>query len=387
MAEPRDYGFGDDEKMLRDQARRFLDEHGSVEKLRTLVARDHAIYEKGETPEWDRSAWSKIVELGFAALAVPEECGGAGAKTVAVAAVVEEIGAHAFPSPLVATLFATYALRGASTESADAWLGKIAEGSTAALAITDRHASWDLSRTDVEARSEGDGLVLEGVAAYVQDAAKADFFVVSVRHQGSIALVAVPKDAKGVSVTRDRIVDLTRDQGRVRFDRVFVPASDVVAPAPKGLAALHEALPAILVLVAADLAGTCEWQLRTTAEYARVREQFGKPIGSFQAVKHPIVNMMVGIDMVRSLVYDAACACDHTPERALVAARMAKAKASDVAQFCSGRSVQLHGGIGFTWECDVHLFFKRNQHNQFLFGDGAHHRTKLAEVLVGPLGG
>ena len=147
--------------------------------------------------------------------------------------------------------------------------------------------------------------------------------------------------------------------------------------------AIREATPTLLTLVAADLCGVSEWQLRTTVEYAKVREQFGKPIGAFQAVKHPLVDMMIGIDQARSLVYAAACAIDSEPEQAELLACMAKAKASDVGRFCSGRSVQLHGGIGFTWECDVHVFFKRSSHGQMLFGDGARQRTRIAELLIG----
>jgi alkylation response protein AidB-like acyl-CoA dehydrogenase len=140
-------------------------------------------------------------------------------------------------------------------------------------------------------------------------------------------------------------------------------------------------LPAILTLLAADLCGAAEWQLQTTAEYARVRSQFGRQIGFFQAVKHPIVNMMCAVDRARSRTCAAAAAIDHEPKDALRLARMAKAAASDTGAFCADRSVQLHGGIGFTWECDVHLYFKRTKHHQLLWGDGAYHRARLAETL------
>jgi alkylation response protein AidB-like acyl-CoA dehydrogenase len=135
-------------------------------------------------------------------------------------------------------------------------------------------------------------------------------------------------------------------------------------------------------MVAADMCGAGEWQLQTTAEYAKTRVQFEKVIGFFQAVKHPIVNMMIMIDEARSLVYNAACAIDHEPEQSAVFAHMAKASASDMAAFASGRSVQFHGGMGFTWECFVHLHFKRQLHNQVLYGDAAYHRAKLAEIMM-----
>jgi alkylation response protein AidB-like acyl-CoA dehydrogenase len=129
------------------------------------------------------------------------------------------------------------------------------------------------------------------------------------------------------------------------------------------------------------MCGAGEWQLQTTNAYAQVRKQFDRPLGFFQAVKHPIVNMMLAIDQARSLVYNAACAIDSEPDAAERFARMAKASAARSANLCSGRSVQLHGGIGFTWECDVHLWFKRQQHNQLFLGDAAHHRTHLANLL------
>ena len=148
---------------------------------------------------------------------------------------------------------------------------------------------------------------------------------------------------------------------------------------------LEAAKPAVLTMVAADMCGAAEWQLQTTADYAKNRVQFDRPIGFFQAVKHPIVNMMIMIDCARSHVYNAACALDHEPEQAAVYAHMAKAAASDMAAFCSGRSVQYHGGMGFTWECFVHLYFKRQIHNQVLYGDGQYHRAKLADVFIGPV--
>ena len=129
------------------------------------------------------------------------------------------------------------------------------------------------------------------------------------------------------------------------------------------------------------MCGAGEWQLQTTAAYAQVRRQFDRPLGFFQAVKHPLVNAMLVIDQARSLVYTAACAIDSEPDEAERFARMAKSSAADMAAFCSGRSVQLHGGIGFTWECDVHLYFKRQLHNQMLFGDAVYQRAKLAALL------
>jgi len=383
VAQPKDYGFGEDEQIFRDSVRRFLDEVAPIDQVRRLVAASHADAYEADVPpaRYDEAAWRRMADLGWTALAVPEAAGGAGMKSVAVAALAEEIGRRAVPSPLPSTLFSTFVLRAADTPAAGSWMEKIAGGASAALAITNSEGSWEPEDTAVVGEAQGDGVVLDGTASFVQDARKATFFVVSASVSGAQGLYAVPADDPGVKIQPDHIVDLTRDQARVSFDRVAVPATAVIAPAPSGAGALHRAMPALLMAISADMVGAAEWQLQTTAEYAKIRRQFDHPIGFFQAVKHPIVNMMVAIDEARSLLYNAACAIDSEPELALRLARMAKSSASDAAAFCCGRSVQLHGGIGFTWECDLHIYFKRQKHSQMLFGDGVYQREKLAALV------
>jgi alkylation response protein AidB-like acyl-CoA dehydrogenase len=192
------------------------------------------------------------------------------------------------------------------------------------------------------------------------------------------SLYWVATDAPGIAVHADAIVDLTRDQAHVDF--VDVDAEEVCED---GLKALEQAFPAICTMLAADVIGAAEWQLQTTAEYARTRTQFDHPIGFFQAVKHPLVDVMIQIDEAKSLVYNAACAIDHEPQRAAEYAHMAKASASETAAFASSRSVQFHGGIGYTWECFVQLYFKRQKHSQMLWGDAAWHRARLADIVLG----
>jgi len=383
VSEPLDFGFDDEIASMRDQARKLLDDRGTPTRLRALVARDHEVYDRGEPSGWDREAWSKMVELGFPSLPVPESAGGLGGSTVGITAIVEQLGAHAFPSPLIASASSAFVLRQVEGPASSAALEKIANGTPFALGCFDADGELDVSRSNLVATKSGDGVTLEGSVAFVQDGGKAEAFVVVARGDGGPVIAVVERGANGLTVSADRIVDLTRDQVRLSFASVTVPASAIVATGEAARAAIERATPALITLVAADLVGISEWQLRTTVEYAKVREQFGKAIGSFQAVKHPLVDMMIGIDQARSLVYAAASAFDHTPERAELLARMAKAKASDVGRYCSNRSVQLHGGIGFTWECDVHLFFKRSEHDQVLFGDGARQRARIATLLAG----
>ncbi len=381
MAQPKNFGFGSDEQMVRDQASRFLKDRIPVDKLRRLVARDEkAAYESAVQPAaWDEKLWRDAVELGWTGLGIAEEQGGVGLPLVALAAVCEEVGRAALPSPLLTTLCATEVLKACNTEAARAALSAIAAGSAAALATLGEAVSWETADTDVVAGASGGGFALSGTARFVQDARKSGFFVVAARADGGTLLARVAADAPGLEIEPDRITDLTRDQASLVLKNVDVKAADVLAAPGAADQAIAAALPSILTLVAADICGAGEWQLQTTAEYARTRKQFDHAIGFFQAVKHPIVNMMIDIDRAKSLVYAAACAVDHDPAQALRVARMAKAAASDAAQFVSGRSIQLHGGIGFTWECDVHLWVKRQQHSQFLWGDGPWQRAKLAE--------
>ncbi len=383
MSQPKDFGFGSNEVMLQQQARKFLDEHCNIEKLRKLLG-DYTAYERPTWRKFDEDLWKKTVDLGWQALAVPEEANGPGLGMVAVAALVEEAGAHALPSPLLATLLTTFVLKAAKSPEGIAWMGRIAEGEAATLAVTNTDGSWEPGDAPLEAKESAGGVVLNGTAAFVLDAPKVDFLVVSARSAKGVGLYAVPVKTAGVTVKADRIIDLTREQATVTFSNVKVPGTGTIAAAGKGDGVLKKALPSIWTAIAADSAGAAEWQLKTTVEYAKVREQFGHPIGFFQAVKHPIVNMMIEIDQLRSLVYNAACAIDHEPADAEQFARIAKAAAADTGWFCSGRSVQLHGGIGFTWECDVHIYFKRQQMNQFLYGDAVHHRRHLADLIIGP---
>ncbi len=381
--QPKDFGFGEDEKMLRDSARKFLADTLPVDKLRKLVAADH-VEAYGAVPQpvyYDESIWNQIVELGWTTLAIPEDAGGAGMKTVAVAALAEEAGRVALPSPLIATLVTTAVVGQAKSDGAQIALELIAVGNAATMAMTNAQGSWEPTDTDVSATVAGNRTTLSGTASFVQDARKAKFFVVAARSSDGIGLYRIDADAPGVTIRPDQIVDLTRDQARVDFSDVVVGPEAVVAKPGDGSDAIARAMPTALTIVAADLCGAGEWQLQTTAEYARTRTQFDHPLGFFQAVKHPIVNMMIAIDRARSLVYAAACEIDNGEPTAEISARMAKSAASDAGAFASGRSVQLHGGIGFTWECDVHIYFKRQRHNQMLYGDGIHQRTKIGELL------
>lgn len=372
MAQPDNYGFGEEAALLKESAAKFFADNFPTATLHSLVAGDHDP-ERQTQSNWDPALWQQMVALGWTSLAVPEAAGGLGMPAVAVAGLVEEVGRAAFPCPLLSTLNATYVLAACGSTAAAA-LGEIAEGCTATLAVQDRHGSPELNTSEVTV-SDGE---LNGTAWFVQDARKAQRLLVSAVGDSGLELYWVDVAAAGVTILPDAIVDLTRDQARVQFAGVAAQQVSV-----DGATALQQALPAIWTVLSADVVGAAEWQLQTTVEYAGTRQQFEHPLGFFQAVKHPLVDVMIQIDQTKSLVYSAACAIDCEPARAAQLAHMAKASASETAAFASSRSVQYHGGIGFTWECFVHLYFKRQKHSQFLFGDAVWHRARLADIVLG----
>ncbi len=371
MPVPANFGFGEEEQALRDAVRKFLAEQLPTDRLHRLVA-------SASAPElrWDPALWSQMAALGWTGVGVPERCGGVGVGMVAGVALAEEAGRAALPAPLVGTLQASALLSACGSTAADALLGEVAEGRAVALGITGPRGSW---RGD-DCAVECSGGVLNGTAHWVQDAAKADVFLVAAQSAGGVGLYAVRARGVGVSVLPDAIVDLTRDQARVVLDAAEATA---LVPPGRAQAVIAAAEPALFTLLAADLCGAAEWLLQTTAEYARVRQQFDRQIGFFQAVKHPLVDVMIAIDGARSLLYNAAATIDHEPASALRAAHMAKAAASDAANFGASRAVQFHGGIGFTWECHVQIYFKRQLHNEALLGDAAWHRAELSGMLLG----
>ncbi|MEM8767301.1 MAG: acyl-CoA dehydrogenase family protein, partial [Pseudomonadota bacterium] len=277
MTQPRDYGFSEETAMLKESAERFLTEARPVDQLRPHLAGTEDPY-RGETRKgwYDADGWQQMVELGWTMLAVPEANGGLGMGLVAAVAIQEEIGRAACPTPLTSTLQATFLARAAG---ADELLGRIASGEAVALGLFGEAGSLEADSTDVTVANGK----LTGTSWFVQDPQKVAAFIVAAKSAEGVGLYLV--EASALTVEADRIVDLTRDQGRLVMD-----GTDAVELAPPGAgeAVIEQALPAILTLLAADMAGAAEWQLMTTAEYAKVRTQFDRPIGFFQAVKHPI---------------------------------------------------------------------------------------------------
>jgi alkylation response protein AidB-like acyl-CoA dehydrogenase len=375
MATPKDFGFTEDISMLKDTFAKFLSEQKTIENLRpSLKGTEDPYHGDQRSAFYDTQSWQQTVELGIHAVSIPEDQGGIGMGLVAATAIAEEIGRYALATPLTNTLLATFLLRAIDSPEGNSLLEAMAGGTRVGIALYGEDASLEGDSTDV--RVEDDKL--QGQSWYVTDAQKSEILIVAAESADGVDLYRVDCQSANVRVLDDRIVDLTRDQARIQFDGAEAQA---LTTGGRGLLSFQKALPALLTLTAADIAGAAEWQLQTTAEYAKVRSQFDRPIGFFQAVKHPIVDMMITADETRSLVYQAAAAFDFEPEDAARCAHLAKSSASDTAEFCANRSTQLHGGIGFTWEADVQIYHKRQMHSQFLFGDGIWQRAKLAELL------
>jgi acyl-CoA dehydrogenase len=320
--------------LLRAEARRWLDERFPIARVRTL-----ADGSDGEDP----ADWKQLADLGWLGLVVPEKHGGAGLGAVHLAVLLEETGRRLLPAPLLSSTLAALALALDGSEAQRArWLPALASGESR-LVLATGPSVWGAERAD----------------ALVAPAA------------GGIEVIETR--AGELRVEPEVVLDRTRRSARVA--RNGAP----LAPAPPSDRLTTWACLAL----AAEMAGGADALLALTSAYAATREQFGRPIGSFQAVKHPLVNVLVGVESLRSLVYAAASALDAGSADAETLARMAKAKACDVYVFAASRAVQLHGGYGFTIDCDAHLYFKRAQTTRPAFGDAMSQRRWLAARLLG----
>ena len=379
MAQPNNYGITEEITLLKDTANRFYKDNYTDQSLHKLVASDYKNFDIAHC-NWEPSHWRQMVDLGWSMLAIPEAAGGLGWPLVASTLLAEQTGFAGVPSPLIETLKSSYLLSACFSidEKNNNLFNNIIEGQSIGLAVLGKDALY--TSLNCEVFKEDNKLF--GTAYFVQDAKKIDNFIVKVKTAAGCALYKVAANAKGLSIVADVISDLTRDQAHLIFDGVAVSEAELIANESVTEIVLSNSAPAIYTLTAADMVGSNEWLLQTTVEYAKTRVQFDRPIGFYQAVKHPLVNVMIANDEAKSLVYNAACAFDYEPEMALQYSHMAKASSADASAIAISKAIQLHGGIGITWECFVHIFAKRAKHNEILYGDGSFHRAKVAELLL-----
>src|SRR5579864_1115672 len=364
--------------MLRRSARDFLAKECSPKVVRRLMDGPDA---------YDAALWKKIADLGWTALGIPELYGGVG-TFLDLIVVLEEAGRALLPGPFFSTMgLAVPALIEAGTDAQKKEaLSAIAEGSArATLALTEASGRWDAEGVQLKARSSGGGWRLDGTKLFVPDAASADYTVVVARTRGEgedgITLFLVKGRPKGMTVTPLETLDMTRRWAEVRFDNVELSADAVMGAADEGWPALKRALEWATAAICAEMMGGAQKVLETSTEYAKTRHQFGKPIGIYQAVSHKLADMLVLSESGRSATYYAAWTVDvDAPDRAL-ASSMAKAYVSDAYRKVAGDGIQVHGGIGFTWEHDMHLYFKRAKASEVTLGDATYHRELVAQSL------
>jgi alkylation response protein AidB-like acyl-CoA dehydrogenase len=376
------FAFSEEQEELRKSVRRFLEDKSASPEVRRLM----------ETTEgYDPEVWSQMgQQLGLQGLAIPEEYGGSGYSFVELVVVLEEMGRSLLCAPYFATVaLATNAILSSGDDSAKKeLLPGIASGETiAALAFTEESGRWDEEGIQMEATKSGDGYTLSGTKMFVIDGNTANLLIVAARAGAAgggkgdgagVSLFAVDGDASGITRTALQTMDQTRKQAKVTFANT--PARLIGAEGGAG-PALSKTLDLAAVALAAEQVGGAQKCLEMAVEYAKVRVQFGRPIGSFQAIKHKCADMLLEVESAKSAAYYAGWAAAEDSDELPVVASLAKAYCSDAYFHAAAENIQIHGGIGFTWEHDAHLYFKRAKSSELLLGDPTYHRELLAQRI------
>jgi alkylation response protein AidB-like acyl-CoA dehydrogenase len=363
------FDLNDEQQQIKETAREFLASRYKPERIRELIDTELG---------FEESDWKEMVELGWPGLALPEEHGGQGLGIVELAAVFEEMGYALAPSPLLSNTVAGLALAHCGSEAQKAeFLAPLAAGEKrGTMALIDAGSAGTIGEFEMEAREGDGGVVLDGEKVMVLDADAADFLLVATS-EGNRHIVEA--DQSGVSLEGEPSIDPARCFYSVRLDAVEVPAERTL---PAEREDYYPVLHRVCVAVAAELTGIAQRTMEMAVEYAKERQQFGRPIGSYQAVSHRCAQMLLETESARSATYYAAWAADASPEELPLAASMAKAYASDAGWRVAGESLQVHGGIGFTWEHDLHLWLKRARVDAAIFGDAHWHRERVADAIL-----
>jgi len=367
------FAFSEEQDELRRGVRRFLAEKSPESEVRRLM----------ETAEgYDPAVWSQMADqLGLQSLTIPEAYGGSGFSYVELIVVLEEMGAALLCAPYFSTVaLAANALLTSGDESAKKdLLPGLASGETiGTLAITEDNGRWDFDGIALEAKPSGDGWALNGHKSFVLDGHTANLILVAGRTPAGLSLFAVKDDAAGLTRTLLPTMDQTRKQARLEFNDT--PAS-LVGSDGGAAAGLTKTLDLAAVALAAEQVGGAQHCLDSSVEYAKTRIQFGRPIGSFQAIKHKCADMLLEVESAKSAAYYAGWTAADDSDELPVVASLAKSYCSEAYFHAAAENIQIHGGIGFTWEHDAHLYFKRAKSSELLFGDPTYHRELLAQRI------
>jgi len=366
------FDLTDEQQMLQAAARDFLAARLKSETIRRLAESDDAFSD---------DLWREMSELNWPGLMVSEQYGGQELGTVELAVLMEQLGYALMPGPILSSMLTAIALETAATDAQkERWLAPLASGEQrGTLALWDAGAGWSPEDITLEPESAGGGYVLRGEKLFVLDAATADFFVVGA--SGDRRFI-VARDTPGVSITPTPTIDDTRKQYAVKLDGVKVGEDAAFG----GEGAMGPARVRAFTAIAAELTGVAQRALEWAVQYAKERKQFNRPIGAYQAVSHRCAQMLLETEGARSASYYSAWAVDNEPETADLASSMAKAYASDAGTRVTGASLQVHGGIGFTWEHDLHFWLKRASAGAVMFGDARWHRERVARLAFDQAG-
>ena len=367
--------FTEEQALLAQSAGDFLQANSDFSAVRESMQRRTG---------FDPRLWKQLGELGFVGLALPETYGGAGLGCGSLVCVLEPAGRHLLSSPLLPTSLASQLLLLADEgRQRDTWLPRLASGQAiATVALSEGDGSYDLLTPEVQARAEDGGYSLHGSKLRVLDADCADLLLVSAWLQEGPAIFAIERaQIPQGALQRETILDERRRAYRLELEGLSVPKSArLVGDATSALSRLS-LIGALLT--AAEMCGGTAGVMDLTLEYLRTRKQFGKLIGGYQALKHPMAEILVMHEQGRSLLYHAATALDAGSPETETAVRMAKAQIGETYTHAAYRAIQFHGAIGFTYECHAQLFLRHALFNEYCFGDAPHHRRKLSDLLFG----
>ena len=369
------FAFSEEQEELRRLARKWLAEKSPSPVVRSLMESDRG---------FEPAMWSEMAQMGWQGMAIPEEYGGAGFGQLELAVLFEEMGRALLPAPFFSTVALGTAaiLEAGSEKQKQDVLGRVAAGeATIALALTEPNGSWDEVGVKAVAEPSGNGWLVNGTKSFVIDGHTADFLVVAARTAEGVSLFLIEAETEGVSRRRLETMDMTRKQAEVKLEGVKVPDDHLVGSLGEGWTVIERVLEKAVVNLAAEQVGGAQKCLEMSVDYAKTRHQFGRPIGSFQAIKHKCADMLVEVESAKSACYYAAWAASEDNDELPVVAPMAKSYCSEAFFHCASENIQIHGGIGFTWEHDAHLYFKRAKSSELLFGDPAYHRARLADRL------
>jgi acyl-CoA dehydrogenase len=366
-------GYSEEQIELLDVATEFCRDKSPIAKVRSLIESDTG---------FDADVWHEMAELGWLAVAVPEAQGGVGLSLAEVVPIIEQMGRNLLASPFVPTTLVQQALLSGGTDAQQAeWLPRLAAGEIGTLALGEAHGDWDIANITATA-TLSDGVVsLSGTKNFVLWADSADVILVSMMLNAKPAIVVVEKSAVPAgALRRETIVDETKRSFELRLDGITVPENALLDPA-RAAATLAQLEITANLLQSAEMCGGAQAVIDYTLDYLRTRKQFGKLIGEYQALKHPMVDAYVGYEKARTHLYSAA----HSfADQGLgeVAVRMAKAAADGAYSFAADRAIQFHGGFGFTHDCDAGLHRRAAIFHASQFGDAAWQRKKLADLLL-----